>query len=268
MQFAVPALQWPLPWRLTWPRVLQSALLAVLAMQGVRLAWLLIIWPSPVGDAPDAIATEAAPMATATGFDPFFSEVDAVRTTSGTSGLVLHGIRKGPAGSSAILGNAQGQQGSYRSGETVTAGVTLVDIASDHVVLHANGTRSRLAFQAASASVAAAPVAALPSAAPPAATNAAPGGLDPQQLLAQAGLQPQLENDRVIGYTLVPRGDGALLRQAGLQAGDMLLSVNGQALTPERYSALAEELNGASKIDITFRRGGDTRSISLQAKTP
>ena len=163
----------PLRWGITMPHAFQTLLLAALAVQAVRLAWLVIVWPSPTGVAPDTSAMHEATAATTSAFNPFFPDANAPLAASDTSGLVLHGIRNGPTGSSAILGNAQGQQGSYRSGETVAPGVTVVDIAADHVLLDANGTRSRLEFQAATLPTAAAPVAALPSAAPPAAANTA-----------------------------------------------------------------------------------------------
>ena len=67
---------------------------------------------------------------------------------------------------------------------------------------------------------------------------------------------------------MVPRGDGAVLRQAGLQAGDVLLSVNGQELTPERYAELGDSLAGAATITLTYRRDGQVRTATLQATTP
>ena len=93
-------------------------------------------------------------------------------------------------------------------------------------------------------------------------------GIDPAALLAEAGLSPVESDGGAAGYTIIPRGDGAALRQAGLQAGDVLLSVNGQALTPERYAELPAELAGASTITLTYRRDGQVRSARFQARTP
>ncbi len=65
------------------------------------------------------------------------------------------------------------------------------------------------------------------------------------------------------GYTLIPRGDGAVLRQAGLQAGDVVLSINGQALTPESYQDLAELMAGQPNLEITVQRNGATRALTV-----
>lgn len=234
-------------------------------LQAVRLAWMLVVAPSPLGAAIPAALPADLPAPAMSAADPFFPGSPPSAMSADASGLVLYGIRMGPDGS-AILGDAQGLQHSYRVGETLEAGATLVEIATDHVVILANGIRSTLRFApAAERAGTPAAVTALPSAAP---ATAPAAGVDPQQLLSQAGLQPRMRDERISGYTLIPRGDAALLRQAGLEAGDVLMSVNGQALTPERYAALAQELAGQPTIDITFERAGEIRSISLQAKTP
>ena len=82
------------------------------------------------------------------------------------------------------------------------------------------------------------------------------------------GLIPEQVDGRITGYTVVPRGNGAALRQSGLQAGDVLLSVNNEALDPERYATLAETLGDASTITLTYRRDGQIRSATLQAQNP
>lgn len=267
MQLHAPAVEWPSRWRSAWPRVLGTLLLALLAVQSVRLAWLLMEAPAPVGEIRAAAPDNPLQASTAPTPDPFFPVSSPAGTAADASGMVLYGISVSPAGPSAILGKAQDSQGSYRVGETVEPGITLVEVARDHVVLQVNGALSRLEFGAPALAATYSP-GALPSAAPAAAAGGSPAAVDPAQFLAQAGLSPLTENGEVAGYTLIPRGDGGLLRQAGLQAGDVLLSVNGQTLTPERYQSLADELAGESSIDITFRRGGETRTTSMQAKTP
>ncbi|HLM53160.1 MAG TPA: type II secretion system protein N [Pseudoxanthomonas sp.] len=258
----LPSLSLPDRWRDRLPSVVQALLIALLALQAIRIGWLLAVPPAPVGEA-GGVELQAAPLASADGLDPFFPQQQAQGAVADGSGLVLFGVRTGADGGSAILGEAGGTQASYAVGETVKPGVTVAAIGVDHVVLQANGARSRLPFAAARA---AAPASALPSALPAAAPASEP--VDPAAFLAQAGLRPRMEGDRANGYTLVPRGDSTLLRQAGLQAGDVILSVNGQALTPEHYEALAEELGDASSIDITYQRDGDIRTTSMQAKPP
>ncbi len=267
MQPLASAIEWPPRWRIAWPRALGALLLALLAVQGVRLAWLLLGPPAPIGDSRAASVEASSSASTGATPDPFFPVQSPGAAASDASGIVLYGISVSPGGPSAILGKAQGTQGSYRVGETIEAGITLVEVAGDHVVLQANGAFSRVEFASPGSAASDSP-GSLPSAAPAVSTQGQTAPVDPTQLLAQAGLSPLTEDGEVTGYTLIPRGDGGLLRQAGLQAGDVLLSVNGQTLTPERYRSLAEELSGESSIEITFRRGGETRTTSMQARTP
>lgn len=263
----------PTDWRDRWqgrlPAWVEVALVVALAIQAARLAWLALVPPAPFGAAAP-VASAAAP-ATAVAVDPFYRR-DTASASADVSGLRLFGLRAaGTGGGAAILADSDGVQAAYAVGDTVRPGAVLVAVASDHAVIESGGARRRLAFAADAAATAAAAsilpaAAALPSAAP--ARTQPPSGIDPERLLSEAGLRPRMEGDRVTGYSVTPRGDGALLRQAGLQAGDVLLSVNGQPLTPERYAELADELARQPQITLTYQRGGETRSTTVQATTP
>ena len=261
-------LEWTPDLRQRLPHAAQAVLVALLMLQAARLAWLILVPPAPVGVAQPAAAASVASRAAPAGFDPFFPAATEAAVAVEASSILLFGIRVGADGGSAILGESGGPQGTYRPGESIKQGLSLSSIAADHVVLESQGRRIRLEFADAAGSAALPSTAALPTALPPASNAATPAAVDPQRLLAEAGLQPRLQDGKPNGYTLIPRGDGAALRQAGLQAGDVLLSINGQALTAERYSALAEELAGQTRLDITFERGTETRTLSLQANTP
>lgn len=204
---------------------------------------------------------EGAPVGTsATDIDPFFPSNMAAQAGD-VSGITLHGISSGPAGPSAILGRIEGGQGSFRPGESVQSGVQLISIGSDYVVLdHGQGSH-QLGFGQGTSPSTAAVGTRLPTAAP--AGAATPPAINPARLLEQAGLAPREVDGQVSGYTLIPRGDGALLRRAGLQAGDVVLSVNGQALTPERYQELATQMAGRPSLELTFQRDGATQSITV-----
>lgn len=258
MQLHLPKLDWLRGLRVAPMRALQWVLLSVLALQVARLAWLIAVLPAPIGE-PRAAATAVAPtQAGNPGLDPFFP-ADSGSTQTIASGVTLHGITSGPGGASAILGAPEHGQVSLRVGESLQAGIRLVEIAGDYVVIESGEGRQRLGFGTGQA--AAQVPSSLPSAAPVART--APAALDPVRLLEQAGLAPRETEGQLSGYSVVPRGDGALLRQAGLQAGDVLLSVNGQSLTPERYQDLAKEMAGRPSVELTFERNGATQSITV-----
>lgn len=238
--------------------IAEAGLWLLLAFQAARLAWILVEPAGPVG----AIATPGAtaparPLASLD--DPFY------RAGSGTGGAVpasldgylLHGVRIGMPHNSAILAH-DGRQRAYRTGDTLAPGVVLAAVAGDHVVLRTAQGTSRLALAAAgSAAGARASTGTLPVAQAPAPARAA--GAEPAQLIAQAGLLAHEDG----GYTLIPRGDDTALRQAGLQAGDVLLAVDGQPLTPERLAELQGSLSDRDGATLTVRRDGTVRTVAI-----
>lgn len=256
-------------WRGRLPAFVEAGVVVLLALQAARLLWLVFNPTGPVGMPEAALTTTAtAPMLGRS--DVFFRQMtlDAGnRGTTGALGYTLFGVRGGGSHTgSAILGNADGQQAAYRLGDAIAPGLVLDAVGADHVILRSGGARQRIDLPGrptASPTPAAAAPGVLPTGAP-ARNAAAPDAIDPQHLLAQAGLRPRSEG----GYTVIPRGDGAVLRQAGLQSGDVLLSVNGQTLTPERLGELNEELKGQPEIAITFERDGQTRTVTLPASPP
>lgn len=252
-------------------RLAEVAVVAMLALQFARLVWLLLP-PAPLGMIPDAGAGLMAPRLERLSIDAFHPGA-ATGAIADTSGLRLYATRGGAAGGSAIVADRSGMQRSYAVGDEIAPGVVLAAVHADHAILESAGRRTELRFPVATASkrppATAAPVATrAPAASSTLATDASPPAIDPAQLLAEAGLRPVDAGDGEAGYTVIPRGDGAILRQAGLQAGDVLLSVNGQALTPERYAELGDSLAGAATIILTYRRDGQVRTATLQAPTP
>ncbi|WP_225218223.1 type II secretion system protein N [Luteimonas colneyensis] len=254
-------------------RAAELAIVLLLGVQAARLAWLLLP-PASLGtlpfDAPPDLPVQPARLA----IDAFHPQRGPIASAD-ASGLHLFAVRPATGGGSAILATADGPQRSVAAGTEVTPGMVLAEVLGDHVVLDSGGRRSELRFSrpdaapvartatrapAAAAAPAAAPSAAAPSAEVPV--------VDPARLLAGMGLAPEEANGRITGYTVIPRGNDVVLRQAGLQAGDVLLSVNNEALDPELHAALAETLAGADTITFTFRRDGQIRSATLQTKNP
>src|SRR3546814_12257262 len=66
-------------------------------------------------------------------------------------------------------------------------------------------------------------------------------------------------------YSIPAGGDNPLLRQAGLQPGDVVLSVNGRAVEPARLGALKQALDGQSQATLRYRRGGTTHPTTVEA---
>ncbi|AWV06879.1 type II secretion system protein C [Lysobacter maris] len=260
------------------PAALEVALVILLALQAARLIWLAVVPPAPFGEVAPPEASAAAD-AFAIDADLFYRR-DAVSEAAGAEqalGYRLFGLRAASADggmpASAILAGKDGAQRAYRDGEAIADGITLVRVGEDHVVLRAGGSEHRIDLATpASPPMPASTARTRPLASPgttSAATRADPasgstGAIAPSQLLASTGLRANLDG----GYTLTPRGDGVLFRRAGLAPGDVLMAVDGRPLDRERLGELAGELKNRSEVVLTVERGGQSRTITLQAEQP
>lgn len=245
---------------------LACVLLALLALQCARVVWVMITPIGPLGTA--QVATPAQAEVPALRRDVFYRSV----AEANSDGIVLHGVRAGGAQAAAFLSNGDGRQGAYRIGDGVVAGVTVQAIASDHVLLRTGSGVRRLALVESTASAAATSPATTTTAAAggaPAVTSnvgtaagtATAAAVDPQQLLTTAGLRASEDGS---GFTVMPRGDGALLRQAGLAPGDVLTQLNGRTLDAEHLRELQDELRDGQAATLTYRRDGQTHTMTLK----
>ncbi|MNI47818.1 putative type II secretion protein GspC [compost metagenome] len=175
----------------------------------------------------------------------------------------------GAGGGSAIIGLSDGRQVPTGAGDEVEPGLTLSAVAPDHVMLSRGGAAFRLDFPDIASGVA--PVASV-AAAQPAVTAPEPASaegvvVDPQRLIAQAGLRPRIRGLGINGLTVSASGDGGELRNAGLRSGDVILSVNGAALnSPQALAALRGQLADAPSAQIQFERDGQVRSTTVRTR--
>lgn len=231
-----------------------------LAVPVASLLWMVLTPTGPIG-ALDAATASPTPPPSMSRTDVFFRQSTVASGPAGegeTLGYTLFGVRPGgDDNGAAILAHDSDPQTAYRVGDLVAPGLVLDAVGADHVLLRSQHKRHRIDMPKF-----------LPTSAPASgglpSVGIEPAAIDPQQLLAQAGLQVRAAG----GYTVIPRGDGAVLRQAGLEPGDVLLSVNGQSLTAERLGELNNELKGRSQVTLTFERAGTTRSVTLRTSTP
>jgi general secretion pathway protein C len=91
--------------------------------------------------------------------------------------------------------------------------------------------------------------------------------VDPQRLMAQASLRPRIQGLGVNGFTVSSAGNASELRAAGLQAGDVILSVNGTALnSPQAIGALRGQLASAPSAEIQYERNGEMRTTTIRTR--
>jgi len=262
--------------RLPLRRIVEGVLILLLVVQAGRLVWLFV---QPAGK--PAESAEAAPvlpvdLSILSRFDAFF-RTGGAGSLSGASGaeasqMRLFGVRAGGFdGGSAIIGFADGRQVSVGVGEEVEPGLVLKEVGADFVTLARGASLSRLEFGDAPVGAAAPPPppATAQVVTPPAAAPASAQGalVDPQRLMAQAALRPRIQGLGVNGFTVSAAGNASELRGAGLQAGDVILSVNGVALnSPQAIGALRGQLSSAPSAEIQYERAGETRTTTIRTR--
>lgn len=262
-------------WRQRLPAFVEAALVLLLALQAARLLWMLLAPAAPVGTAAAIAPTQAvAPALPVT--DVFFRRASsgAPRKSGNQAlGYTLHGVRSDGNDGSAILGK-DGRQASHAVGREIAPGIMLASVGVDHAVLVSGGERHRLQLPRHSTRSAASRPATLPTGAR--ATATAPGSSStpktPATIAAAATAQPpkpppgsgQAGQARG-GYTVTSGGDNALLRLAGLKAGDVVTSVDGRPLDQARLAGLKDELDGRPQVTIQYRRNGRTHTATVKA---
>lgn len=254
-----------------WLTLLEAALVLILAIQFARLLWALL---APVGGSvPNPIHGLPAEPPALAGHDPFFggTPIGTHPASSGIDGWQLFGLRQGADGGSAILARDRGAQAAYRPGDELAPGLVLDRVAVDHALMRDGSVTRRLDLPS-PMNTSSVHVPAAGSQTPVPVTPATSGieavDVDPGQLLARSGLKAHSEGGQVVGYTVMPQGNGALLRLAGLRPGDVVLRVNRQPLAPGTFAEVAEELKRNPRATIEFRRDGQLQSVTLGSGTP
>lgn len=260
-------------------RVRTGVEIALAVLIAVQLGRLILIVALPAEPAPATVSAAAAQpidYAVFQRFDAFFRTGGqsslAEASAADSSQMRLYGVRAGAAGGgSAIIGLPDGRQVSVAVGETIEPGLILQSVGPDHVTLARGSSITRLIFSDLPLGVAPPPppppgpqtVTPEPAVVAPAA--AAVATVDPAALMAQASLRPRMRGLRVNGFTVASSGDGAALRAAGLQAGDVLLAVNGQPLDSlDRIAALRGRLSNSASAEIRFERDGAEQTTTIR----
>jgi general secretion pathway protein C len=284
---------------------LPLALLADLALAALAL-WLLVrlIWalwgatpqlaagaPAPTSAAVAAPST--TPLASWHLFGNALPSLDPRRVARDAPQtglkLVLHGVYASadPHVGRAIIGDEQGQERSYQSGDELPGGATLDQIYPDRVTLHRGAALEALSLPRDSASAAPAPRAAAnlpggahpgspppfvnPMIAPAAAPDLARAGAalkrDPNELAREIQVLPVLENGKFAGVRLSGGKEAPLLAKLGLRPDDVITAVNGIALdSPARGTEIAASLQHAERARVTVRRNGQPVTLDVSTR--
>jgi general secretion pathway protein C len=198
-------------------------------------------------------------------FDPFTrTATQATGEVAVTSlNLTLFGTRmnENSGSGSAILAGADGVQQSYLVGEEVMPGVLLSQVAFDHVVLTRNGQKESLFLDQSVPAETVGETAPTTTASSAATSGEGDVKLSAATLRDSISVTPRNEGGRVTGLVLAAKDDGAMLRNAGLAAGDIVVTINGRPVGSAQD--VAAQLRPGAKLTLEVERGSQKIPVGL-----
>lgn len=194
--------------------------------------------------------------------------------------LVLSGVMVTPAGSFALISADGNPEVPFGVGQEVTAGVILYAVYGDRVLIRRGGATETLMLKDASPDLAKGSIVTSP---PPQITRVPADGLsntraarrerNRQFFIDRQQLNQQMQRPDVLSQALmVPNaGGGFLVREIqpgsvyekfGLKVGDVINSVNGQAInTMEDVMRLYQQVASTSNLQINVKRAGRNETL-------
>ncbi|PKP83486.1 MAG: hypothetical protein CVT79_01400 [Alphaproteobacteria bacterium HGW-Alphaproteobacteria-18] len=277
--------------RLTYGSIGRTALEAALALTtGIllaRFAWVVIApgfgsAPIQAQHMPTLAGAEATTsrLALLTQSDPFRAESDATSNfvVPTSLNLKIAGLRwsDGTAdSSSAVLILPDNTQKRVAAGEQIVSGAVLESIAADRIFLRFNGQRQELLLHDPGKPLFAAKGARAETASTPSSRQqqssrqdsaSSPPAITPTLLLTDIDLYPELRNGAISGYRLAPRGQG-YFQAAGLEAGDLVLRVNGNSLEGMGPEAIQAAVMSSDAIALDVVRNGTIIRLRLSPES-
>ncbi|MBX9708442.1 MAG: hypothetical protein K2X61_10965 [Caulobacteraceae bacterium] len=277
-------------------RVVSLLVVGSIAWALAALTWRLVGWDD--GRTEVAVAESLPPLgAAAGGPDPDVARIvglapfgGGAATTGGlpasTLGLVLKGVLSAyPASAStALIAVGEGPAAIYGIGQSPAANAVIEAIEVDHVILNVGGTRERLDFPqpvvapvdpsapAPGSGITVTPVAPGGASPPPpvaASTNTGSGSAmsapSPAQTVAGTAAAAGVSATSA-GYRIGPNPSPEL-RRFGLQAGDVIESLNGQAVSgASSDQALLEQARAAGQARVVVNRDGRRLTLTFSLR--
>ena len=277
--------------------VVECALVIVLALLFSRLAWLVVSpsnsvasytqrpLPSPMRGAASAlaVATDRTLLVRTNPFQQGEGDVIVQDAPETNLNLDLDGLRmstEGGEAGNAIIRTPDGIGKNYSVGDEILAGVTLERILSDRVIINRDGADETLMLGGRGAGL---------SVITDDSQTATPGNIDarvegavpvpdptpdpviieaqieaPEILLSSVNAGPVRVNGEIKGYRLDPIGSPAIMQQAGLAPGDVLLQINGTSVTRLDTTDVIDRIMAAETVEMTVNRNGSEQTIRLR----
>ncbi|MGC3980495.1 MAG: type II secretion system protein GspC [Steroidobacteraceae bacterium] len=263
------------------PQVVAGLAVVGIAWQAARFTW-LVLAPSPVPA--NAIPTPAAinPTPAASTINPqsiadahLFGIASAPESGPADPNnlpqtqmnLVLAGTiaMDDPEAGFAIVGETAANAKFYRVGGVINGGPRLHSVYTDRVIIDRNGTLETILLPRNNPSTASVPVAqTVTTPANNVADNIRRMANDPNSLGELLRAQPVLTNGALKGFRIYPGRDRQLFARLGLQAGDLVTSINGTTLDdPNRSGEILNTLTSSTTALLTLERNGVAQQIAL-----
>lgn len=253
----------------------ESLLMVTVGVLVGRLAWVALA-PADAGAPLQGSATLSAgnPQAESsasqtivlTQLNPFGSAsqtyaAEAQGAVETTLDMKLAGVRSvsgNASASSAVISFPDGVQKRFVPGDEVMAGILLVNVTPDAIHLSRNGSIELLSlYPYRTAPFIRDPAQPAPAEARVFASDTTAPVVDvtPAALAADTAMTPEFRGGEVSGYRLEPRGAGAF-EAAGLQSGDLILRINGQAIEGLRPDQINQSVSSSSDVALDIVRQG------------
>lgn len=285
-----------MPLSLSWPRGLTPSRAAALtsALLVMAIAWTLAqvtwkLWPSR-GQVGAPVAATTRPAQTTPAFSlQSVSELSLLGAPPVAAGnpldapqsqlnLTLRGVWAGPLRrwARAIIAS-NGSEETYKIGDSLPGGAVLDQVLADRVIIKSGGRSEALYLPKDSmAGLVTDPNMASPAGLAAASQEGTPSGdvgarmqeyrqrimNDPQEVFSLARMQPVMEDGKLKGYKLSPNKEKQLFRDVGLRPGDVVVNVNGLALSdPAAAGQVLTQVSSSSQLTLVVDRGGRHETI-------
>nr|WP_070959631.1 type II secretion system protein N [Hyphomonas sp. Mor2] len=273
---------------------IELVLIVTLALLAARLVWVIASPSASVATFTDrplpapmrgtgstlAISTDRSVLLTENPFDQGEVELIVQDVPETNLNLQLDGLRmstEGDGAGNAIIRTPDGIGKNYRIGDEILPGVVLERILSDRVIINRDGADetlmlggrgaglsvisddSRIVTDAGNGASAAQAVQA------PEPSDEIEGQLPgPDVLFGAMNAGPVMTNGVLTGYRLNPIGSADIMRQAGLQPGDVLLQINGTSVDSLDMADIVDRISSIQTAVLEINRNGSTRTVRLK----
>ena len=185
---------------------------------------------------------------------------------------LLGTVVAGKSSAAIIATKASAQQQAYFIGDTIQPGVTLQSVEADAIVVNRGGTLERISLEEGGKLTSiplATTTATTPRQRPARSMNKTMSRAHLQKqlndfpaLLSQARAMPHFVNGKIGGFSVTNIVPGSLYQQAGLQNGDIIVSVNGEKITgAQQAMGIYTKLKSSPALDLELIRAGGMQNI-------